>query len=216
MTFTLIGDVVGSRRVEDRALLQQHLAKALEQMNLVLEPRVPLEPTVGDEFQACFDDVASAVRASLMVRLELLQMAGVDSRYGLGAGRVEVFARGRTLSQDGPGWWAARSAIESSRALEETPHTSFARTAFSASREDLESWRGEEGAINAFLLCRDALVDQMKQRSQNRLYGLMRGWSQSQIAEREGATQGAISQTLARSGAFAIVAAQEKLEEQFR
>ena len=57
----------------------------------------------------------------------------------------------------------------------------------------------------------------MKQPSRNRLYGLMRGWSQSeQIAEDEGATQGAISQSLARSGAFVIQAAQARLEEQYR
>ncbi len=214
--FTLIGDMVASRQARDRGMLQKRLEKALGRMNDALSPRVPLEPTLGDEFQACFDDVAAAVRASIIVRLELLRTVGVDSRYGLGVGSVKVFSRGRPLSQDGPGWWAARDAIESSRWLAEAPHTSFARTAFVAYRSSSRRWEGEEAALNAFLLCRDAMVDRMKQPSRNRLYGLLRGWSQSQIASEEKATQGAISQSLARSGAFAILAAQRRLEERYR
>jgi SatD family (SatD) len=209
--FTLIGDVVESRQTTDRRLLQRRLGGVMEEMNHELEPQVPFEPTLGDEFQACFDDIAAAVRASLMVRLGLLRTAGVDSRYGLGVGLVEVLAE-RPRLQDGPGWWAARNAMESTRRLAEAPHTSFVRTSFSAVRSSSRRWEEEEAALNAFLLCRDALVDRMKQPSRNRLYGLMRQWPQARIAVEEGTTQGAISQSLARSGAFAILAAQERLE----
>lgn len=213
--FTLIGDLIGSRRAENRSVLQGELGAALEEMNGVLEPRVRLEPTVGDEFQACFDDAAAAVRASLMVRLELLRSAGIDSRYGLGVGSVEVFSSRRPVSQDGPGWWAARDAIDTSTSFAETPHTSFARTFFVSNKATVASQR-EASTLNAFLFCRDAMVDRMRQPSRNRLYGLMRGWSQTRIATEEGATQGAISQSLSRSGAFAILAAQEELEGRLR
>lgn len=50
-----IGDVLMSRQVNDRGLLQERLGDVLERMNEVLRPQVPLEPTVGDEFQACFE-----------------------------------------------------------------------------------------------------------------------------------------------------------------
>ena len=214
MAFTLIGDIVASREVASRESLQKQLAGVLEELNEILAPKMPLEPTLGDEFQAGFDDVATAVRASLMVRLELLRVAGVDSRYGLGAGNVKVFSKTRPLSQDGPGWWAAREAIESSLRLAAAPQTSFVRTSFFAAPSAREG--GEPAALNAFLLCRDAMVDRMKQSSRNRLCGLMRGWQQSRIAVEEGTTQGAISQSLARSGAFPILAAQQRLEEQYR
>jgi hypothetical protein len=214
--FTLIGDVVGSRQTADRSLLQQRLGEVLGEMNGVLKPRIPLEPTVGDEFQASFHDVGTAVLGTLMVRLALLRTAGVDSRYGLGVGPVEVFSGGAGSSQDGPGWWTARDAIERARSLAEAPHTAFVRSYFVAFGGIKRYWDGEEAALNAFLLCRDAMVDRMKQPSRNRLYGLLRGWSQSQIAAKEQATQGAISQSLARSGAFAILAAQRRLEEQYR
>lgn len=99
-----------------------------------------------------------------------------------------------------------------SRKLADVPRTAFARTAFRSFHADGRRGDGEEKALNSFLLCRDALVDQMKQATRNRLSGLLQGLSQSRIAAEEGATQGAISQSLARSGAFAIVAAQESLE----
>ena len=213
MIFTLIGDIVASRESGDRETLQRQLTGVLGEMNEALHPMMGLEPTIGDEFQGVFEDAAQAVRASLMVRLELQRVAGVDSRFGLGEGTVEIFLKTPPISQDGPGWWAARDAIESSRRLAEAPQTSFVRTSFVASRSSRD-WRGESAALNAFLICRDAMVDRMKQSSRNRLCGLMRGWSQSRIAIEEGATQGAISQSLARSGAFAILAAQQRLEEQ--
>lgn len=212
MVYTLIGDMVGSRQVKDRVRLQEQLDEVLRELNDVLLPKVPLEPTIGDEFQACFDSAAAAVRATLMIRLGLLRRSGVDSRYGLGAGRVEVFSGTNPVSQDGPGWWAARDAIEVSSRLAEAPQTFFARTYFVTSVTDGQIAGGEEAALNAFLLCRDQMIDRMKQPTRNRLYGLMRGWSQSVIAAEEKTTQGAISQSLARSGAFAILAAQQALE----
>ena len=212
--FTLIGDIVASRRASDRSRLQAQVGEALERMNAVLEPRVPLEPTIGDEFQACFADVAKATRASLMVQLELLRIGGIDSRYGLGVGPVEDFAEARRFSQDGPGWWTAREAIDTARHTANSPHTSFVRTCFSAVSSRSQRWEGEAAALNAFLLCRDAMVHQMKQPSRNRLYGLMHGWSQSKIAEEEKTTQSAISQSLRSSGAFAVLTAQHRLEQQ--
>ncbi|HEX8050699.1 MAG TPA: SatD family protein [Solirubrobacterales bacterium] len=139
MAFTLIGDIVASRQVDDRALLQERLAEVLRRSNTELRPKVRFEPTIGDEFQACFYSVAQAVRASLLVRLDLLRTAGVDSRYGLGVGDVEVFSRS-PLSQDGPGWWAAREAMESSRWLAQRSQTAFVRTYFEAHRPLRSRW----------------------------------------------------------------------------
>ncbi len=214
--FTLIGDIVGSRGIEDRLSLQAQVDDALLRANAMLEPKVEFQATIGDEFQACFGDIGEATLASLVVRLELLRGAEVDSRYGLGVGRVEVFAKSRGFSQDGPGWWAARQAIEDARGMADAPHTSFVRTCFSASESRSPRWEGEGAALNAFLLCRDAIVHRMTQPNRNRLLGLMHGWSQARIAGAEGKTQGAISQSLGRSGAFAILAAQRKLEERYR
>src|SRR4051794_6296582 len=88
---TLIGDLVGSREAPQRRALQRKLAETLDWTTSVMQPRWPLEPTIGDEFQGVFESISEAARASLLVRLHLLAEAGVDSRYGLGLGRISVF-----------------------------------------------------------------------------------------------------------------------------
>jgi hypothetical protein len=194
-------------------VLQSRLDAALDEVNGLLKPLAPFEPTIGDEFQASFDRVATAVRASLLIRLALLDSAEVDSRYGLGIGPVEILGGKHRTSEDGPGWWSAREAIILAKQFSQVQHTSFVRTYLCAHSS---RWTGEVAALNAFLFCRDSMVDRMKRIVQNRLYGLMLGLSQSEIATREGATQGAISQSLARSDAFAILEAQSQLEERYR
>jgi hypothetical protein len=66
--------------------------------------------------------------------------------------------------------------------------------------------------MEAFLICRDATIDQMNDRQRRLLLGLLLGRSQTQLATKEGITQGAVSQSLRHSGAFAIEAAQLRLE----
>lgn len=213
---TLIGDLIGSKRADDRPALQRALVRALHTVNSRLEPPQPLQPTVGDEFQGGFSDVATAAKASLLLRLELLAHGETDSRYGLGYGAVTVFAETPSpRSQDGPGWWSARAAIERSKELAESSRTRtpFARTCFER-WEDEEPGvrRSEAAALNAFLICRDATVGQMAPRGRRLLLGLMLDQPQSWLAEQEGITQSAVSQNLASSGSFAIEAAQRSLE----
>jgi len=212
---TLIGDLVASKRHIDRRGLQRSLATVLDSANETLQPVQPLELIVGDEFQGAFSNVASATRASLLIRLELLvREMGTDSRYGLGYGEVTVFDRTRSpASQDGPGWWSARAAIDRAKRLADSPRTSFVRTCFGYWPEESGVPHTDAAAVEAFLICRDATVDQMNERQRQLLLGLMLGRPQAQLAADEGITQGAVSQNLRRSGAFAIEAAHLRLEE---
>jgi SatD family protein len=210
--FTLIGDVVGSRDASDRPALQKGLKSVLIRINRELEPALPLEPTLGDEFQGCFDTLSEAVAASLLLRLELLNRVEIDTRYGLGHGWVTVFAKRRPKSQDGEGWWSARDAIDLAGRIAEGPSGSFARTRF-------EAWANEEvpnfddpSAINAYLFTRDWTVGRMNAKSRRRLLALLRGRTQTEIASMEKTTQGAISQNLTRSGAYAILAGELALK----
>ncbi len=209
---------MGSKASENRAGLQAGVNGALAVVNALLDPVQPLEPTVGDEFQGAFRDVATATRASLLLRLELLQEADVDSRYGLGLGEVSLLESGSQI-QDGPGWWSARAAIDRSKELSVSPRTAFARTGFACWTPPSPGGadtRLDGMALNAFLLCRDAIVTPMTPRSRRNLRGLLVNRPQSVLAEEEQVTQSAISQNLARSGAFAVEAAQRCLEEQLR
>ena len=72
---TLIGDVVGSRAVPDRAALHGHLTSVLAEANRRLQPVVPLRVTVGDEYQGCFATPGEALHATLWMGLHLAPRA---------------------------------------------------------------------------------------------------------------------------------------------
>lgn len=178
-----------------------------------LRPVQALEMTHGDEFQGAFATPADAVEASLILRLELLAHRwGADSRYGLGWGEIQVFDTSRApISQDGPGWWAAREAIERAKDQAIRSRGSYVRTLFASLPRAADPWAG---AMSAFLLMRDATVDRRPPRQRRLLVGLINGRTQADLAEQEGITQGAVSQALRRGGALAIVAAQARLREE--
>jgi len=201
---TLIGDVVGSRRARDRGALHIRIQRALDAVNAEHEPVRPLAITVGDEFQGSFEHVGSAVDAAFAIRLRLLPE--VDTRYGLGWGDVEVLDPDRGI-EDGPGWWAARDAIEWVAATERQAALRTVRTAFRSQVPDAPS----PAAISAALLCRDQLVGSLDERSLRILGGLVQHQSQAELAALEGVSGSAVSQRVRADGLAAIVAAQSEL-----
>lgn len=185
--FTLIGDLVGSRDLPDRAGAQDLLAGALGAVNETLDPLQPLEPTVGDEVQGGFATLADATLAALLVRLTCLPV--VDVRCGLGEGDVRVHdAARRPLLQDGPGWWTAREALEVMAA----PRKAALRTWFVGAGDE------ETCRVNAYLLCRDQLVDRLNDRGRRMLRAALLGATQREIARTEQITESAVSQQFAR------------------
>jgi len=196
----VIGDIVGSRTYPDRARAQAAVQAAMTRVNAAIDHLEPLAPTVGDEFQALYADVESALCATLLLRLELA--TPFDCRFGIGAGDV---TRIDSSLQDGSAWWSARDAIVEAKRRE------------SGSTRSLRTWFvSAEGAAaasvtNAYLLCRDELVARLDDRGRRLLLGTMWGATQSELAEREGITQSAVSQKLARSGVHAILASTDQL-----
>lgn len=191
----MLGDVVGSRRLRDRAAAQRDINTALERVSRTLGPVQQLEPTIGDEFQGGFETLESATRASLHLRLELLPE--VDVRIGIGVGEVTVHDASRhPLLQDGPGWWAAREALEGMSSRRRTWYVG-----------------PSSGRVNAFLTARDALVDQLSDRRRRMLLMVLHGQSQTQIATAEGISPSAVSQALAR-GVGAVRDAQVTFEQE--
>lgn len=198
---TVIGDLVGSRQVADRTAVQQALGRALEEVNEALYPLQALEPTFGDELQGGFAGLADAARAALLVRLSLLPL--VDTRYGIGHGEVTVHDdTRRPVLQDGPGWWAARDAIDALA----TGHARR-RTGYVGAAGDPPV---QVAAANAFLTCRDQLVERLNDRGRRILRLALLGHSQKEIAEAEAITPSAVSQQFSR-GVGAVVDAHDLL-----
>lgn len=198
LVVAVIGDIVGSRRQASRGEAQGHLIHALERANALVPAEQAMAPTIGDEFQGVHLNLAQSLRAALIVRLAL--PAGMDVRVGIGHGTLEVMGTSAWgLTQDGPAWWAARDAIVEAKAAERR-------------HRGLRTWVHEGGTVNAYLLARDHLVSGFDDRQRRILLGLIEGQSQRQIAEAEGVSPSAISQTIRRQGLTAILDGLELIE----
>ncbi|MFP5299351.1 MAG: SatD family protein [Actinomycetota bacterium] len=204
---SVIGDLVASRTTPDRGLLHQRVEAVLAGVNDRIRAVQPLSFTVGDEFQGLYSSVSDALDAALIVRLELLGVS--DARFGLGWGTVQIFDAERLpFAQDGPAWWTAREALSTvAEAAGRKGAPRGWRTAFRGDGPEVVT-----AAIEAFLLCRDSLIEGMDERDGAVVLGMMNGLSQKEIAGRQGVSQSAVSQRSSRNGTFAILRAHEAIK----
>ncbi|RBY79474.1 RNA polymerase subunit sigma-70 [Blastococcus sp. TF02-09] len=201
----LIGDVVASRSHPDRRALQERVFRVLEDTAADVPGLQRLAVTVGDEFQGVFAELATAVRAALLVRLSLLPE--VDTRYGLGSGPFMVFDDSRQpISQDGPAWWAAREAITTAKQRSDRPRSRSTRLWYVAATPNGAPADLGAGPVNAYLSCCDELLGRMSPRELRLTRGVVQGVEQAELAEREGVVPSAVSQALSRSGAHTVAA----------
>ncbi|MFT4215290.1 MAG: SatD family protein [Microbacterium sp.] len=204
MSVAVIADIVGSRSLPDRAAAQRALDDVIESVerDLPLAERA-LQPIVGDELQGVYPRLGDAMASLLLLRLALPDV--VECRYGLGLGEIgEIPSRAGTLSE-GPGWWAARKAIEIVHA-NQSRAIPGARTWVEADETAESSERAAVPLANAYLLARDQLVSAMSARMRRLAYGRLLGQTQRDLARAEGITQSAVSQALASAGVGALVA----------
>lgn len=211
---TLIGDVVRSRDSADRGRLHDVLAAALDELNAQeapARPTTPLRITVGDEYQGVFESVGQAARAALSLRLRLLPE--YDVRHGLGWGEVHLLEEAPRV-EDGPGWWAARAAIDATHEAQTRPASRGRRTAFRVApdRNGADSTSPDPAWVDGFLLLRDELVGGLSERSLTVLRALLAGRTQREIAAQLGVSASAVSQRVRADGLAAIVASQSLLE----
>lgn len=202
----IIADVSRSRSHPDRRALQQAVEAAFARVSREIEAVEPLHATVGDEFQAIYRDLPSAVRLTLLARLALPE--GLDCRFGLGHGELRSIGDGAAGTlQDGSAWWSAREAVSEAREREYSRQP-FLRTWYrSATDAPFDATASApETFVNAYLVTRDHLVTAMSARERRLLMGQLLGHTQTELAEDEGITQSAVSQNLRRSGATAVLA----------
>ncbi|YAL84288.1 SatD family protein [Dermacoccaceae bacterium W4C1] len=216
---TVIGDLVGSRAATDRAQLHASYRAALTEVAEQVPHLDPPRILSGDEFQARYATVGDALHAALLIRLRLAPET--DIRFGVGWGTVTVLDPTAHI-EDGPGWWAARAAIEQTEQLQSRAATATIRTSYRRAAE-LDPGIDEDqperptqagpaaGAVNAALWCRDHLLGSLDERSIRTVRALMDGTAQNAIATQEGISASAVSQRVRAGGLEIIVAASHEL-----
>lgn len=205
--YAVIADIVGSRKLPDRASAQaailEALAQASEGLPLVQRPWA----TVGDEFQALAATLDDAL--TLTLRTQLLLPDGVELRFGIGAGQARTLAvddgaaePGVPSIQDGSAWWAAREALETLGSP--AARQRGARTCYQVAENAPDSVPAQSG-VNTMLSLRDHVLGRMKARERRLTAGLAMGQTQVELARAEGIGQSAVSQSLHRCGAIALL-----------
>lgn len=197
----VIIDISRSRSHVDRGALQRQLEQAFDRVNSIVIADQAIEPTIGDEFQAVYRDLGSALHAILLARLFVPD--GVECRFGIGRGEITAIGAGVVgIVQDGSAWWSAREAIDKARKLEYSRLGSV-RSWFRSADGEIDA---DESPVNAWLLARDHLVGKMSVRARRLLLGQLLGLTQTELAVKEGITQSAVSQSLSHSGANTLLA----------
>ncbi|GAA2042140.1 SatD family protein [Yaniella flava] len=198
----IIADIVGSRAMADRAAAQRAILATFEQVERAVPPRRSAWATVGDEFQLICDNWQDALRITL--RTQVLLPDDIQLRYGIGLGQINTVDEGEAGPiQDGTAWLHARDAIQDVEARQERLDDS--RTGFRTDDDDLT------GALTTQLLLRDHVVARMKARERRLLAALLFGATQKEAAQAEKISQAAVSQALHRSGAMALLDADDAL-----
>jgi hypothetical protein len=203
MTVAVLADIVGSRRLADRAAAQRTLDATVARVESDLPVAIqPMRPIAGDELLGIYPTLDSALASLLLLQLALPD--GLECRFGIGIGAVAVVASVAGDIPEGPGWWVARDAIDAVHAMEQRAAPS-ARTWVLAAPEEDEHMHRSAHLANAYLLARDQLVGGMGERARRLTYGRCRRLTQRELAAVEGITQPAVSQALASAGSAAIV-----------
>ncbi len=189
--------------------IESAFAQVVDILPAHARPVRPFAAVVGDEFQGAFPTLRAALAATLLVRLAL--PAVLDLRFGLGLGEVEEIPSTSGSLSEGPGWWAARAAIEHVEeiARREAPQarTWVAAAEHAAGAADLVR------IANAAALARDRVVGRWSDRVRALVCGRIAGVTQGELAQSQGISQSAVSQTLAAAGATTIILAYGQLVE---
>jgi len=202
---TLIGDVVASRREESQEEMLRSLDAAQVWVNERVEAAQPLRPTLGDEFQGIYENVALALKAALLMRLRLKGV--LDLRFGIGWGEVLTTAPDQApLGQSGAGWWAAREAVEEAATL--AKKSGWPRSVRVRVR-GLET--SEAAAINALAICQDQVLSKMDRKDCQIAIGLFEGSRQDELAEGLGVSQSEVSRRQLENGPASLFRAYQSL-----
>lgn len=201
---TVLGDLVGSRRSADRRGLHERLTLALAQVNQAIVADHHLSVTAGDEIQGSYLRRGDALGAVMLLRSVLSPLT--DMRFGVGRGGVTVLDAGTGI-QDGPGWWAARRAIEEVQAGQKVTGRATWRTAYREHDPDPVL----EPAINAALVCQDLVLGSLDRTGWTIVRGMMQGRTQAAIADELVISRQAVQQRRKSAGLPMLLESLEQL-----
>jgi hypothetical protein len=108
----IIGDIVDSRKLEDRFRTQEQLRVVLESINRKYDPYIESRFTItlGDEFEGLLKVESAPVEIIKEIQKHLYP---VNIRFGIGIGEMSTsIYHDVAIGADGPAYYGARSVID--------------------------------------------------------------------------------------------------------
>jgi hypothetical protein len=111
MYYAIIGDMINSKKIQDRYAAQVQLNSALKNINHLFKEDIASDfiITLGDEFQGVLHNAMNVMEIADRIKF---QMDPIQLRFGIGIGDISTpINRKASLGSDGPAYWYAREAI---------------------------------------------------------------------------------------------------------
>lgn len=200
--FVIIGDIVQSRQIKNRAETQKTFSQAIADIDRHFKGTFLSPPTltIGDEFQAVLQTTQDLF---LMIHQFEIAMAPVQVRFGLGLGNIDTpINRQAAIGMDGSAFHHAREAIEQARRQNR-------KYLLITSVEEAQS-----KALALLLSWIDLNIQSWSLDKLKILYLHRQGKRQKEIAQSLNLTQPAISQHLNKPAFSLIIESEQFLETQ--
>lgn len=199
--FALIGDIVGSRHLSDRARVQQELQHTIRELNRELADgfTTPLRLTGGDELQGLL------ARPDLLVDVMISTadaLHPVELRWGLGRGGLDTPLSDDVTILDGPCLHRARDGLEVAK--------------------NTERWLGARGLEEPHGRVLEALLEVLRAlrsgwtETRARYVREARGRQQQEVAARLGVSKQAVQQALSAAHFPTVLEAEDAARDLLR
>lgn len=171
----VIGDIIGSRRLTDRRIVQERFLAVAEKANSLYKADIasPFTVTIGDEFQVL---LKTAHCAPAIIEYVAREMTPVGLVFGIGIGTIVTAVNpSLAIGMDGPAFHFARGAVE--QAKKKKPRVIY--------QSDLPGME----MINSLNYFIESCTKRRTKRQQQVLTYLSENYTQEEIASRLGIRQ---------------------------
>ena len=205
----IIGDIKGSRVLEDRKELQIRLKQILSEMNAKYDEDIAAKFTItlGDEFQGLLRSGGHAI--DIMYEIERF-LWPTRLRFGIGIGRITTeIDREIAIGADGPGFYMARNAIEYLKKNEKKNQAVDAEIRIEAEGDNQET----SEMLNAILFLVTAIKAEWSERQRELIWNMLtHKETQVELAERMRIRQPAVQKSLSKGRFYTYREAMDTVE----
>lgn len=195
----IIGDIKGSRKIQNRAIVQEELKQALAGINEQYSNDIASKFTVtlGDEFQGLLYSGANTM--SIVLDIER-RMDPIRARFGIGVGEISTdIDRELAIGADGSAYYKAREAIEYLKRKEKRNKSGEADIRLEV--DGTEHMTVE--LINTILSLMTAIKTSWTDRQRQAIWDMLEHQdSQSDVAQRLGIAQSSVQKNLTKGSYY--------------